>query len=262
MKPDFTKLCWAVAFLSTLVTLNVEAQQEWTQFLGKAGSAESKASSPPTEWDANNYRWETKLPGTGWSSPVYAGEHIWLTSAVSKPATEEQIANKREGVQFADMKTVAGSIVLRAICVHLETGSIVHDVELANVENPELINPLNSYASPTPAIQKDKVVCHFGAYGTWCIDTNSGAVLWKSKYVVDHSVGPGSSPIIHGEKVYLVCNGIDKQFVAAVAMSDGQEVWKTPRPEMRSDNGEFQKAYSTPLFVDCLLYTSDAADEG
>ena len=172
-----------------------------------------------------------------------------MTSAVSKPATEAQIAKKREGVQFADMKTVAGAVVLRAICVNLESGSVVHDVELETVDKPELINPLNSYASPTPAIVKGKVVCHFGSYGTWCLDSGSGETLWKTKYVVDHSVGPGSSPIIFEDKVFLVCDGIDKQYVAAIALSDGQEVWKTPRPKMRSDNGEFQKAYSTPLVV-------------
>ena len=137
MTQKFTKMFWAIAFLLTLVSLSVDAQQvdtqqEWTQFLGTAGDGETQAS-PPIKWDANNYRWETELTGTGWSSPVYSGKHVWLTSAVSKPATEEQIAKKREGVQFADMKTVAGAIVLRAICVNLESGSIVHDLSLIHI---------------------------------------------------------------------------------------------------------------------------------
>ena len=248
MKHIYTTLYCALAILLSVVIQPADAQQEWTQFLGKAGDGETQ-STPPIRWDANNYRWQTKLPGTGWSSPVYSGNHVWVTAAVTEPATAEQIAKKREGVQFAKTKTVVGSVVLRAICVDLESGSVVHNVELASVDNPELINPLNSYASPTPAIFQDKVVCHFGAYGTWCLDAKEGKTLWKTQYVVDHSVGPGSSPVIFGDKVILVCDGIDKQYVAAVALSDGQEVWKTARPKMKTDNGEYQKAYSTPLVV-------------
>ena len=223
--------------------------RDWAQFLGD-GSNELRTASSLTNWDESNYRWQAQLPGIGWSSPVYSGDRIWLTSAVVKPATKEQIAEKRKGVQFAETKTVAGSIELRAICVDLETGKLIHNIALTQVDSPDLINPLNSYASPTPAISQGRVVCHFGAYGTWCLDVNNGETLWKTKYVIDHSVGPGSSPIILDEKVILVCDGIDKQFVAAVKLSDGQEVWNTARPPMRNKNGEYQKAYSTPLVIE------------
>ena len=153
-------------------------------------------------------------------------------------------------MQFAQTKTVAGEVTLRAVCVDLDSGSIIHNIELANVENPDLINPLNSYASPTAAIAQGKVVCHFGSYGTWCLDAESGQTLWRTQFVIDHSVGPGSSPIVVDDKVILVCDGIDKQFVAAVALSDGQKIWQTPRPKMRTDNGEYRKAYSTPLMIE------------
>ena len=219
----------------------------WQQLLGNEGAGEAKSSVPPVQWDSGNYRWETDLPGTGWSSPVYADGKIWLTSADVQPASKEYLEKKREGVQFADIKTAAGSVVFRALCVDLETGKLLHNVELARISNPDLINPLNSYASPTAAIAQGKVIFHFGTYGTWCLDTRDGRQLWKTQYVIDHSVGPGSSPIVVEDKVILVCDGIDQQFIAAVALSDGQEIWKTPRPKMRNDNGEYQKAYSTPL---------------
>ncbi len=217
--------------------------------MGPAGEAESTTSAPPSTWNESNYRWEAEIPGLGWSSPVHDGGHIWLTSADVKKASAEQIAEKRKGVQFAEMKTVAGSVVLRAVCVDLKSGEIVHNIELEKTESPELIHPMNSYASPTAAIDDGKVVCHFGSYGTWCLNSKTGETIWKADYSVDHSVGPGSSPVIVDGKAILVFDGIDKQFVAAVSMKDGKEVWKTPRPEMKEANGEFQKAYSTPLVI-------------
>lgn len=226
------------------------ADQDWTQFLGPNGSSEAIDASPSVSWDESDFVWTADIPGTGWSSPVYSDNKIWLTTSITKSASKKQIAEKRKGVQFADMKTAAGSVELKAVCVDLKTGKVLHDISLASVDSPELINPMNSYASPTAAIADGKVVCHFGADGTWCLDASSGEKVWETKYVVDHSVGAGSSPMIYKDKVILVCDGIDQQFIAAVSLSDGKEIWKTKRPEMRNENGEFQKAYSTPLFAE------------
>jgi outer membrane protein assembly factor BamB len=190
-----------------------------------------------------------KPAGTGWSSPVISAGQIWFTSAVTVNATPEQIAKKLEGDAMAQMKTLALSAEFHAICVDATTGQLVHDILLENVTDPDPINPMNSYASPTPAIVGDRVVCHFGNYGTWCLNTKSGEKIWETKLVVEHSVGPGSSPIVVGNKVILVCDGTDQQFVAAVNLSDGKLAWKTNRPELRANNGEFKKAYCTPLII-------------
>ena len=109
---------------------------------------------------------------------------------------------------------------------------------------------MNSYASPTCAISGDKVVCHFGAQGTWCLDTQNGEVLWHREFVIQHGVGPGSSPVIFDDKVIIVCHGTDQQYVVAVNLDDGETVWKTDRPPINSENGEYLKSYSTPVFIE------------
>ena len=222
---------------------------KWTQFLGPAGDAASSDAHPPIKWDNSNFVWETEIPGTGWSSPVFADGVIWITTAVTEPATPEQIAERTKDVQFAEIKTTVGSLNLFAICVDLETGKILHNIELASVDHPGIIHPLNSYATPTPAISDGKVICHFGNYGTWCLDASSGKEIWKTKFDVDHSVGAGSSPVIYKDKVILACDGIDDQFIAAVSLDTGKQLWKTERPEFRQTNGEYQKGYSTPLIA-------------
>ncbi|MEM1067935.1 MAG: PQQ-binding-like beta-propeller repeat protein [Planctomycetota bacterium] len=222
--------------------------QDWSQFRGPNGNV-ADAKSSPVEIPQDSITWQTTIPGKGWSSPVVSEGLIWLTTAETTEATPEQIRKRTQGVQFAAIKTVAGSVKLRAICVDSESGKIVHNVVLKEITEPDLINPLNSYASPTPAISGQRVVCHFGNYGTWCLDSRSGDELWKRALEVDHSVGPGSSPIIVDNTVLIVCDGIDQQFVAGLNLETGERQWQTARPPMRATNVEYKKAYSTPLII-------------
>ena len=228
------------------------ADDGWTQFRGTTHTgAAPESARPPTEWDlGENIVWETEIPGIGWSSPVFKNGRIWLTTAITTAATPEQIERKRQGVEYPQIKTVAASVELRAICVDLESGEILHDLSLAKIEDPELINPMNSYASPTAAISGDKVICHFGSYGTWCLNEESGEQIWQKKYVIDHSVGPGSSPAIFEEFVILVCDGTDKQFIVGLDLASGNELWRTRRPPMCAPSGEQQKAYCTPKIIE------------
>jgi outer membrane protein assembly factor BamB len=248
------------ASLATLVAMmlfNVFAdsrcagdESAWPQFRGPSGQGRTNASLPVDLTAPANQVWATKPVGIGWSSPVVANGQVWLTSAITVQATEEEIAKKRIGAQFADTKTTERSAELHAICIDAESGKILHDKILANLDSLELSHPLNSYATPTPVIAGNRVVCHFGSYGTWCLDTNSGKVVWDTKLVIDHSIGPASSPVVYRDKVLLVCDCIDKQFVAAVSIRDGKLVWKSNRPNFRATNVEYMKAYSTPLLIE------------
>ena len=184
--------------------------EDWNQFRGAKGDGLSQAVSLPADFASAKTVWKTSIPGIGWSSPVMSGGVIWITTAESTAATESQIASKTRGVQFAQIKTVAGSVKLRALCIDSASGKILHNVLLQDVSDPDLINPLNSYASPTCAISGDGVICHFGSYGTWCLNKATAAEKWNNALVIDHSVGPGSSPVVAGNIVLIVCDGIDK----------------------------------------------------
>lgn len=241
------KILSAFFLILSVSTLRAD---DWPQFRGPAGDARSSASNQvPTQFSQANAVWKTDLPGQGWSSPVFQGDHIWLTTALTSEADAETLAERKKGVQFANIKTAAGRVIFKAICLNAADGAIVHEIQLADVSDPDLINPLNSYASPTPAIHEGKVICHFGNYGTWCLNATTGKQIWKKQLVVDHSVGPGSSPIIAGNVVIIPCDGIDQQFVVGLNLETGDEVWRTPRPAKDTTNGEFCKAYSTALLI-------------
>ncbi len=227
-------------------------QDSWPQIRGPFGSGISlEAVATPTEIDlAHNIRWQVEIPGIGWSSPVHDNGRIWLTTSVSQPATPEQIAQRIAAGKLKPNEVSAGSVELRAICVELETGELTHNILLTVVAEPDVINPLNSYASPTPAMAQGRVICHFGTYGTWCLNAETAELVWHKQLVIQHGVGPGSSPAIFENRVILVCDGMDQQFVAALDLQTGDEIWRTNRPPMRASDGDFKKSFSTPLVVE------------
>ncbi|HMO14938.1 MAG TPA: PQQ-binding-like beta-propeller repeat protein [Pirellulaceae bacterium] len=214
----------------------------WPQFLGIHGnSTVAERSNTPINWDRANFVWDTEIPGKGWSSPVFSERHIWITTAI--PHHDESIEGTGSSGRIERLE-------LRAVCVDIDDGQILHNLLLNEVDKPAPINPLNSYASPTPVIDGDYVVCHFGSFGTWCLDSKTGKQLWQTQYVIDHGVGPGSSPVVYDGIVILVCDGIDQQFLVGLDVASGNELWKTNRPAMKGADGDVHKAYCTPLLTE------------
>ena len=231
----------------------VQAADSWPQFRGPTGQGVVDSDDAPTIWsESENILWKTPLPGRGWSSPVVLGDQIWLTTAMEDlaefdfkfakpPADGEEIKPREE--------TLQGQLNLQAVCIDRATGQIVHTVDLFQPEQVKPVHALNSYASPTPVIERGRLYCHFGCYGNACVDTKTGDVLWRRVLPLMHYVGPGSSPVLHGDLLVLTCDGADQQYVTALDKQTGDTVWKTDRPPLRTKNPDFQKSYCTPLVV-------------
>jgi outer membrane protein assembly factor BamB len=235
--------------------LPCRAETTWPEFRGPGGQGISTERNLPLTWsETENIRWKTPLPGTGWSSPVVADGKIWLTTATVVEATDEERAAKVAGAQLADQMIAARTVTLWAIEIDLDSGSVLRSIQLIEVDDPKPIHSLNSYASPTPILETgqgvdSRLYCHFGDYGTVCLDTNSSKKLWGKRMALDHRVGPGSSPVLWEDLLIIPCDGADMQYVVALNKGTGEEVWRTARPPIEQTDGEFRKSYSTPLVI-------------
>lgn len=245
-------------FAVTMTVLALATQlsfcSDWPQFRGPDGQGLALDAQIPVKWDEpDSVRWSTDIPGTGWSSPVVQGDRIWVTTAVETKPTDEQIAKQQKESRLTPdlfkRRQVAGNVSLRVLCLDRNSGRIIRDTEFASVESPEAIHVGNTYASPTPVIEGDRLYVHFGIHGTACLDAETHQVIWQRVIPVFYSVGVGSSPVIYGDLLVLVCDGIDKQFVTALDKKSGKDVWKTDRPPIRAEDGQLRKAYSTPLLI-------------
>lgn len=211
-------------------TLAFAAEGDWYQFQGPTGDNHTTSDKLPLRWsETENIKWKTAIHGRGWSSPVIWDHQIWMGTATP------------DGHKMS------------AVCADAESGKILHDIHLFDVEEPREIHKLNSYASPSPIIEAGRVYMHFGSYGTACLDTKTGSVLWERRDLpCHHWRGPGSSPIFYKNMLIVHYDGYDYQYVVALDKATGETVWKTDRApyvEYGTDNGDIMKAYSTPIVV-------------
>jgi outer membrane protein assembly factor BamB len=199
----------------------VAAAQDWPQFRGPDGQGVSSERGLPLEWsESRNVIWKTPVPGLGWSSPVIAGGRVWVTTAVGQK----------------------GAASLRALAFDVRTGREVVNAEVFRIGNATLTNPKNSFASPTPIVEADRVYVHFGADGTAAL-TTSGEMVWKTRLPYESQHGDGGSPVLYGDLLIVNCDGSDEAFVVALDKNSGKVRWKTSRRR------PWDQAYSTPLVI-------------
>lgn len=225
--------------------------EDWTQFRGPHGDGHSAAKNLPTSWGGfETPAWQTNIPGLGWSSPIVIGEKIWLTTSEQVALSAEERIEKFADSPFGEQDFQAdATVTLWALELDSATGRILRRIELFTDDSPAPIHAQNSYASPTPVTDGERIYCHFGSLGTVCLSLQSGKVIWKQKFVVQDITGPGSSPVLAGDKLIFPCDGADEQFVVALDKLTGAIVWRVPRPKMDAADGKLHRAFSTPLLI-------------
>ena len=134
----------------------VVSAEDWPQFRGPDGQGHSDAKGIPIVWsEEKNITWKSAVPGQGYSSPVIAGNQIWLTSSQE------------------------GGKSLHAVCLDKVTGNLLHDVEVLRTEDVGSKHRLNGYVSPTLVLDGTQVMVHLRPRGTVCLDT-AARTVWKN----------------------------------------------------------------------------------
>lgn len=199
--------------------------ENWPQFRGPNGANHAAARNLPERWNERDHvRWKVAIHDLGWSSPVLWGDQVWMTTA------------RADGME------------LYAVAVDKTTGRVLHDIKVFSVEKPAFRHATNSYASCTPVIEEGRIYVHFGSYGTACLDTATGKTLWQRRDLpCDHFRGPGSSPILYGDGLYMAFDGFDQQYVVGLNKHTGATLWRKDRDvDFQTHDGDFKKAYGTP----------------
>ena len=93
----------------------------------------------------------------------------------------------------------------------------------------EKLDKRNGPASPTPVADGKNVYVFFPDYGLLSY-TFDGKERWRTPLGPFNNVyGMGSSPVLAGDLVILVCDQNRGSFAAGFRQSDGREAWRTRR---------------------------------
>jgi outer membrane protein assembly factor BamB len=226
-KHSFLVLFFLFAFV--LASENVSSQNEnWTHFRGTELFGIAETDNIPVIWDDSVIKWKTAIHDKGHSSPVVYKDQIWVTTAT--PDGNE----------------------LYALCFDFRTGEKIYDIKVFTPEEVERKHSLNTYATPTPCIEKDFVYVHYGSMGTACINTQNGSLVWRRTDLrCKHVQGAASSPVIYKNLLILHLEGTDVRYIIALDKATGKTIWKTDRPEEPYEplTEIGRKAYITPLII-------------
>ena len=105
----------------------------------------------------------------------------------------------------------------------------------------------HNLATPSPVTDGTMVYAWFGTGQIVALD-RSGAVVWQRHLATENGAfdiqwGHGSSPVLHGDQLILLCDQPARSYLLAIDKKTGKDRWK-------ADRGQGRSSYSTPLVVD------------
>lgn len=204
----------------------------WPQFRGLQARGIAEDANLPDHWSAtDNVAWKRDIPGRGWSSPIVWNDRVFVTTVVNSGESEEP----KKGLYFGGerLKPSESPHQWKVLCLDLKTGDVLWE-RLVHEAKPETsIHIKNSYASETPVTDGERVYCYFGNLGVFCFDF-AGQEVWKvalEPHATRFGWGTASSPVVHGDRLYLVNDNDEESYLLALDTKTGDEIWRVARDE-------------------------------
>jgi outer membrane protein assembly factor BamB len=226
-------------------------RRDWPSFRGVNASGAADGQGAVATWDVasgQNVRWKTAIPGLGVSSPIVAGDRVFITTAV--PSSGD--TKIRTGL-YGDVKPVddLGEHTWQLYALDTRSGRILWQRDVFKGAPRTKRHPKSSQASATPVSDGRHVVAAFGSIGLLVCYDVEGKQLWKRELgVVDSGWffdanfqwGHASSPIIYRDRVIVQADQQKGSFIAAYDLETGKEAWRTAR-------GDEISTWGTPTIV-------------
>jgi outer membrane protein assembly factor BamB len=246
----------AIASLLNLSATHGLIAADSSQFRGPLGNGVYPSAVPSTWLGGVNVSWSAEIPGGGWSSPVSAGEYVFLTTAVADG--ESGPKGFGDGVQsmgsFFASKAPDKPYRFEVYCLNLSDGSLAWKQEIVSRKPPYKIHPSNSYATESPVTDGDRLYVYYAAVGVVaCLDFK-GEQLWTRElgaFKTGMDFGTGSSLAAFGGMVFVQCDNEEKSFVCALDGKTGEDVWRQARESRTSWSSPvvWQNAQRTELIT-------------
>ncbi len=194
--------------------------ENWPNFRGPSRQGVSTEERVfPLRWNlTGGIAWKQDIPGESWSSPIVWNGRIFLTTATD------------------------GGASCRVLCLDRDTGAVLWNREVFRQQTLRK-EGRNSYATPTPVTDGERVLAVFGD-GSFAALDFQGEVQWINRdYPFYSQHGLGSSPVLWEDLIIMSYDGSsdgddravgwqtpwDKSFVVALDKHTGKERWRTPR---------------------------------
>lgn len=227
---------------------------DWPHWRGPQADGVSSEKALPTRWSATeNVAWKAPLGGLGISTPIAAGDRIYVTSQLG-PGISRQGPRLVQGGDANALgeralgggrsAAMTGKTIFIVEAFGRGDGTRVWERRIEAEGELTATHEKHNLASPSPVTDGALVFALFGTGQIVALDRNGG-IVWQRHLGRDYGPfdiqwGHGSSPVLYGDTVVLLCDHPSSSYLVALDKRTGQERWK-------ADRGKGRVSYSTPL---------------
>jgi outer membrane protein assembly factor BamB len=243
-----------VSFLATLALILLPKgafAQNWPHWRGPNANGISPETGLPVAWGpSDNIAWKVKLPGRGMSTPIVWGDRIFVTSQIGFGKVDSRwnswelsLSSARyEGPVLSD----DGPVTFVIQCFRREDGKQLWEHRIPAEEPLPAVHAFHNLSTPSPVTDGERLYVWFGT-GQIMALTLDGQAIWSRNLGKEYSPfqlqwGHGSSPVLHKESLFLLCDHAPAAYLLALDRRTGKQVWK-------ADRGKELRSYSTPFLV-------------
>jgi outer membrane protein assembly factor BamB len=195
-----------------------EGAKFWPRWRGPSGQGLATGTGYPDTWSATQgVLWKTPVPGTGNSSPIIWGDHIFVTTSYEGGRKLSLLAYRRSD----------GRLLWESPAPLGRTDSGAHYK--------------NGHASSTPATDGQRIYVLFGARGLFAFDFTGKLVWQRDLGPMDAYHGAAGSPLLYRDRIILYQDQFSGSFIAAFDVRTGRELWRTRR--------EASVGWGTPIAI-------------
>ena len=229
---------------------------DWTHWRGPNGNGVAPDRTLPLRWSATeNVAWKTPIAGAGVSTPIVSGDRVYVTSqlgaGVRRPGNHPRLVQGSDAAAQGERAIEAAGDPSKTIFV-VEAFSRAdgkrlwaRQIEAAGDLTP--VHDKHNLATPSPVTDGTLVFAWYGTGQLAALD-RSGAVVWQRHLATENGAfdiqwGHGSSPVVHGDHVILLCDQPARSYLVALDKKTGKDAWK-------ADRGKGRSSYSTPLVIE------------
>ncbi len=216
----------------------------WPQWRGPLGTGAAVKGNPPVQFGENeNLKWKTDIPGIGHATPIVWEDKIILQTAVE---TNEVAPEAPEGAGGGSRMAPNQTDKIHefyVLAVDRNTGEVLWETMVTHEWPQENTHELGSWASNSPCTDGKMIYAYFGSRGLYCLDFE-GNIEWEKDFgqMQKHmSFGEGSSPYVHGDKIFVLWDHEGDSYLYALDKKTGNIDWQVAR--------DVNTSWSSPMVV-------------
>jgi outer membrane protein assembly factor BamB len=227
---------------------------DWPQWRGPFGTGATDEKDLPVRWSATeNVAWKAALGGVGVSSPIVAGDLVFVTSQVGAGVSREgpRLAQGSDNVGERSLEKAGApggtnQVVFLVEAFTRTTGRRAWEYRLEAAGSLQSVHDKHNLSSPSPVTDGQRVYAWFGTGQIVALDL-TGKLVWQRHLgreisPFDINWGHSSSPTLFEDSLILLCDHAPASYLFAVDKNTGKDRW-------RVDRGKGRSSYSTPFVV-------------